>query len=95
MLQRLKDSHLTLNRKKCELNKTVEFFGFIFSASGISADPKKVAAVKDASDPKDASEIRSLLGMANYYSRFIKDFGYICAAAQYAWRTSIQPGNLS
>lgn len=67
VFQRIKESGLTLNRKKCEFNKfRLEFFGLIFSADGISADPKKVAAIQQASDPQDTGEIRSLLGMANY-----------------------------
>ena len=80
MFERLKERGLTLNRNKCEFNKTrLEFFGFIFSAGGISADPKKVAALQQASDPQDPTEVRSLLGMANYCSRFIKDFASIAA----------------
>lgn len=80
VFKRLKDSGLTLNRNKCEFNKQrLEFFGFIFSADGISADPKKVSAIHDASDPKDPGEIRSLLGMANYCARFIKDYSTITA----------------
>lgn len=35
-----------LNREKCE------FFGFIFSAQGVLADPKKVAAVRHGTDPQ-------------------------------------------
>ncbi|KAL0158778.1 hypothetical protein M9458_046854, partial [Cirrhinus mrigala] len=46
---------------------------------GISADPKKVAAILQASEPKDPGEIRSLLGMANYCARFIQDFSTISA----------------
>ena len=77
---KLKERGLTLNRNKCEFNKQrLEFFGFIFSADGISADPRKVAAIHQASEPKDPAEIRSLLGMANYCSRFIKDFSTITA----------------
>ena len=50
VFQRLKERGLTLNRKKCEFDKSsLEFFGFIFSADRISADPKKVAAIKQAS----------------------------------------------
>lgn len=49
---------------------STEEFGFIFSANGISADPKKVVALQQANNLKDPAEIRSLLGIANYYSRF-------------------------
>jgi len=46
VFKRLKESGLTLNCNKCEFNKQyLEFSGFIFSADGISADPKKVSAI--------------------------------------------------
>ncbi|KAK7919301.1 hypothetical protein WMY93_010585 [Mugilogobius chulae] len=78
LFKRLKETGLTLNREKCEFNKTkLEFFGFIFSAGGVSADPKKVAAIQQAPNPKTPADIKSLLGMANYCSRFIKDFSSI------------------
>lgn len=78
LFQRLKEKGLTLNRSKCEFNKSkLEFFGFVFSANGISADPKKVLAVQHASAPTCVTEMRSLLGMANYCSRFIPDFATV------------------
>ena len=78
VFRRLKERGLTLNRKKCEFNKTrLEFFGFIFSDGGVSADPKKVDSIRQADKPKDAAEVRSLLGMANYCSRFIPDFATV------------------
>lgn len=55
----------------------MEFFGFIFSEEGISADPKKVVAVHQAANQKTLTEIKSLLGMANCCSRFIQDFSSI------------------
>ncbi|XP_061176120.1 uncharacterized protein K02A2.6-like [Saccostrea echinata] len=78
LLTRLRERNLTLNKDKCEFNKRkLEFFGFIFSENGISADPKKVEAIKHAENPRNASEMRSFLGMANYCARFIKDFATI------------------
>jgi hypothetical protein len=49
-----------LNKGKCEFNRDkVEFFGYVFSKDGISADPKKINAIKNAEPPKNAAEIRS------------------------------------
>ena len=74
-LKRLHESGLTINRQKCEFNKSkIEFFGYIFSADGVSPDPKKVKALHDAAEPTSVQEIRSLLGMATYSARFIPDF---------------------
>lgn len=52
LFTRLKETGLTWNREKCEFNKTkLEFFGSIFSADGVSADPKKAADVQHAHEP--------------------------------------------
>ncbi|KAK9753862.1 Reverse transcriptase (RNA-dependent DNA polymerase) [Popillia japonica] len=67
VLERLKQSGLTLNERKCAFKKTsIHFLGFIFSDKGIAPDPKKVEAINNLDRPKNPSEVRSLLGMFNY-----------------------------
>lgn len=91
VFQRMKESGLTHNRKKCEFNKSrLECFGFIFSADGISANPNMVAVTQQASDPQDAGEIRSLLEMANHCSQFRKDFAFISAPLRTLTRKDAQ-----
>ena len=78
VLQRLREKNLTLNKKKCEFNKSSrEFYGYIFSKDGVSLDPNKIAAFQNISAPQNPTEVRSLLGMANYCSRFIPNFSTI------------------
>ena len=78
VLKRLKENGLTLNAKKCEFNtEKIFFFGHIFSRNGLSADPAKVTAIQNCSAPSNVEEVRSLLGMTNYVSRFIKDYSTI------------------
>lgn len=77
-LKRLHQSGLTVNKQKCEFNKNeIEFFGFIFSSTGLRPDPKKVQALHDMPKPQNAAEVRSLLGMVQYSSRFIDNFATI------------------
>ena len=75
VISRLLECGLTLNKNKCELNKTtLTFFGHVFSEKGVGIDPDKVKALVNMAPPTNATEIRSLLGMINYSSRFIKDY---------------------
>ena len=69
VLQRLKENNLPLNKDKCEFSKTeIKFYGHIFSSSGLRPDPVKVEAVHMARPPQNPSEVKSLLGMAQYVS---------------------------
>lgn len=73
--QRLREHGLTLNKKKCSYNKgTLEFFGYVFSRGGLSADPKKVSAIQNLDTPSNATQVRSLLGMSNFCARFIPGY---------------------
>lgn len=72
-LRRLHESGLTVNKEKCRFRQQeIKFFGFVFSADGLKPDPEKVRALQESHPPKNASEVRSLLGMAQYSSRFIR-----------------------
>jgi hypothetical protein len=78
VLQRLRDHKLYSKFSKCEfwLN-SVKFLGHTISKDGISVDPRKVQEVMDWKPPKSVHQIRSFLGLAGYYRRFIADFSRI------------------
>ena len=77
-LQRLKENGLKLNKSKCLFNKqSLAFVGYIFSKSGMSPDPKKIDVVKHLKTPTDSTMVRSLLGMTNFFARFIKSYATI------------------
>ena len=75
---KLQAAGLKANLEKCEFwKKKTEFFELIFSGEGVSPNPTEVADFHRAAEPKNASEVRSLLGMAHYTVRHIKDFATI------------------
>ena len=89
-LQRLFDQGLRLNYAKCSfVNETLEFFGQIFSKDGNKPDLKRVDALKNATVPSNVSEVRSLLGMANYSAKYIPNFATITAPLRQLTRKNI------
>jgi len=78
VFQRLRENKLYAKFEKCEFGVSeVDFLGHRITQEGLKIDDRKVKAILDWELPKSVPALRSFLGLASYYCKFIKNFAKI------------------
>ena len=76
----LKKENLYVKLSKCEFGKTsLNYLGHIVGGGELKIDPSKVEVIVNWPKPKSATEVRSFLGAAQYWRKFIANFSLIAA----------------
>jgi hypothetical protein len=69
----LKDNKLFIKQSKCSFaQEHLEYLGHVIGSDGASTDPTKIQAVRDWPVPQNAKLVRSFLGLAGHYRKFIR-----------------------
>ena len=80
MFERLRHAKLKLGAAKCTFAaKEVSYLGHRVTEEGLLSDPSLLAAIREIPPPTTATEVRSFLGLAGYYRRYVKGFAAIAA----------------
>lgn len=75
VFDRLRTHKLQLQPRKCTfLRKEVLYLGHIINENGVSPDPNKIKCIQNFPKLKNAKDIKSFLGLLNYYRRFVNNF---------------------
>ena len=91
VFQRLREHKLLVNPEKCSLLcDSVTYLGHVISREGVSPNSSKIEAVTKFPIPKNVKDLKSFLGLAGYYRKFIKKFAKIARPLNYLFKDNIE-----
>lgn len=77
VIQRAKESHLTLNNNKAKSKLAqlhVKYMGYIISSKGLSPDPENIQAIVKMSVPRNRQALQRLMGIINYVGSLFRTY---------------------
>ena len=78
VLERLEAAGVTLKESKCVfLAPSVEYLGHVIDKDGLHPSPEKLRTIREAPEPHNISELKSFLGLLNYYSKFLPNLAVV------------------
>jgi hypothetical protein len=80
VLSTLQENEFYAKLSKCHIGKSeLIYLGHVVSKEGLEVDPKKIEVVKNWPTQQDAGQVRSFVGLANYFRKFIQAFSVMIA----------------
>ncbi len=78
VMQRLEQNGLRVNKDKCDFFKErIEYCGHVIDKDGLHKSPDKVQAISEAPQPQNVTQVRSYLGLINYYHKFLPNLSTV------------------
>ena len=99
VLERLENARMRLNKQKCSfLRSSIEYLGHVVDEKGIHPTKEKVTAIREAPAPTNVTQLRSFLGLINYYNKFLPNlaasltplYSLLNKQQKWAWNTEQQ-----